>query len=71
MDLKNAGADWVDQEVVVDNGLVSSRKPDIPAFNKKMIEQFAEGLHGGQKTGGTHGDRIHVPKPEEVTVPSD
>src|ERR1043165_2961942 len=43
-DLRNAGADWVDKEVVVDKGLVSSRKPaDIPAFNKKMIEIFAEG----------------------------
>jgi protease I len=43
-DLRNAGADWVDKEVVVDKGLVSSRKPaDIPAFNKKMIETFAEG----------------------------
>jgi protease I len=46
-DLKNAGARWVDQEVVVDRGIVSSRKPDdIPAFNRKMIEEFAEGLHG-------------------------
>src|SRR5690606_9741380 len=45
-DLKNAGAEWVDQEVVVDNGLITSRKPDdIPAFNKKMIEEFAEGRH--------------------------
>lgn len=45
-DLRNAGADWVDEEVVVDNGLVTSRKPDdIPAFNKKMIEEFAEGRH--------------------------
>lgn len=45
-DLKNAGAEWVDQEVVTDRGLVTSRKPDdIPAFNKKMIEEFAEGLH--------------------------
>lgn len=45
-DLKNAGANWVDQEVVVDNGLVTSRKPDdIPAFNEKMIEEFAEGIH--------------------------
>jgi protease I len=41
-DLKNAGADWVDEEVVVDRGVVTSRKPDdIPAFNKKMIELFA------------------------------
>ena len=47
-DLKNAGATWVDEEVVVDRGIVSSRKPDdIPAFNRKMIEEFAEGKHGG------------------------
>lgn len=45
-DLSNAGADWVDQEVVVDQGLVTSRRPDdIPAFNRKMIEEFAEGKH--------------------------
>jgi len=50
-DLRNAGAEWVDQEVVVDNGLVTSRKPDdIPAFNAKMIEEFAEGRHEGQTT---------------------
>ena len=47
-DLTNAGAKWVDQEVVVDRGIVSSRKPDdIPAFNRKMIEEFVEGVHGG------------------------
>lgn len=46
-DLENAGVDWVDEEVVVDRGLVTSRKPaDIPAFNRKMIEEFAEGRHG-------------------------
>src|SRR5258708_3543469 len=45
-DLKNAGAKWVDQQVIVDQGLVSSRKPDdIPAFNQKMIEEFVEGMH--------------------------
>jgi protease I len=45
-DLSNAGARWVDQEVVTDKGLVTSRKPDdIPAFNRKMIEEFAEGIH--------------------------
>lgn len=45
-DLQNAGANWVDREVVVDNGLVSSRKPDdIAAFNQKMIEEFREGRH--------------------------
>jgi protease I len=49
-DLKNAGAHWVDQEVVVDQGLVTSRKPDdIPAFNRKMIEEFAEGRHEQQR----------------------
>jgi protease I len=49
VDMKNAGANWVDEEVVVDNGLVSSRKPDdIPAFNRKMIEEFAEGKHDNQ-----------------------
>jgi protease I len=47
-DLKNAGAKWVDQQVVVDRGIVTSRKPDdIPAFNQKMIEEFKEGKHGG------------------------
>lgn len=45
-DLKNAGAEWVDEEVVVDNGLVTSRSPaDLDAFNKKMVEEFAEGIH--------------------------
>jgi len=45
-DIRNAGGKWVDQEVVVDEGLVTSRKPaDIPAFNKKMIEEFREGKH--------------------------
>ena len=45
-DLRNAGAKWVDQEVVVDEGLVTSRKPDdIPAFSSKAIEEFAEGKH--------------------------
>ena len=45
-DLRNAGADWVDREVVTDEGMVTSRKPaDIPAFNRKMLEEFAEGYH--------------------------
>ncbi len=48
-DLTNAGANVVDEEVVVDEGLVTSRQPDdIPAFNAKMIEEFAEGRHRGQ-----------------------
>jgi protease I len=45
-DIRNAGGNWVDKEVVVDDGIVTSRKPDdIPAFNKKMIEEFCEGRH--------------------------
>jgi protease I len=45
-DLINAGAEWVDEEVVVDNGLVSSRRPDdLPAFCDKIVEEFAEGRH--------------------------
>jgi protease I len=45
-DLENAGAIWTDEEVVVDMGLVTSRSPkDLPAFNKKMIEEIKEGIH--------------------------
>lgn len=52
-DVRNAGGNWVDKEVVVDHGLVSSRKPDdIPAFNKKMIEEFAEGAQPEERAGG-------------------
>jgi protease I len=51
-DLRNAGANWVDLEVVVDNGLVTSRKPDdIPAFNRKMIEEFGAGVHAHAAPG--------------------
>jgi protease I len=50
-DLENAGATWIDEEVVTDNGLVTSRKPDdIPAFNEKIIEEFAEGVHRRRKS---------------------
>jgi protease I len=49
-DLRNAGAQWVDEPCVVDNGLVTSRKPDdIPQFNQKMIEEFREGRHDRAK----------------------
>ena len=51
-DLRNAGAHWVDQEVVVDNGLVTSRNiADIPAFNRKMIEEIGEGMHETIRAG--------------------
>jgi len=46
-DLRNAGAEWVDEQVVVDNGLVTSRKPDdLDAFGSKLVEEIAEGRHG-------------------------
>lgn len=48
-DLINAGAQWEDSEVVTDEGLVTSRTPqDLPAFNSKIVEEFAEGKHEGQ-----------------------
>jgi protease I len=49
-DLRNAGAEWVDEEVHVDQGLVSSRRPeDLDAFNAKIVEEFTEGVHEGQR----------------------
>ena len=58
-DLLNAGGRWVDKEVVVDNGLVTSRKPDdILAFNRKMIEEFAEGRHNR----ATARDQVGAPR---------
>ena len=53
-DIRNAGGEWVDEEVVTDGGIVTSRKPDdIPAFNKKMIEEFCEGRHDSRTAAGT------------------
>lgn len=55
-DLRNAGAEWVDEEVHVDRGLVSSRKPDdLEAFNAKIVEEFAEGVHEGQRESASAG----------------
>ena len=49
-DIRNAGGEWVDEEVVVDEGLVSSRNPvDLPAFCAKLVEEFCEGVHEGQR----------------------
>ena len=54
-DIRNAGGNWVDAEVHVDQGLVTSRKPDdIPAFNDKLIEEFAEGRHAEQAEKTQH-----------------
>jgi protease I len=60
-DLRNAGAEWVDEEVVTDHGLVTSRTPDdLPAFNAKMIEELAEGVHERQPAGaGAPGSVSH------------
>jgi len=53
-DIRNAGGNWVDQEVVVEDGLVTSRKPDdLPAFNAKIVEEFAEGRHAKQAEKAT------------------
>lgn len=55
-DLRNAGVEWIDAEVITDRGLVTSRMPkDIPAFNQKMIEEFAEGKHRRQS------DAVDIP----------
>jgi protease I len=56
-DIRNAGGDWVDQEVVVDGGLVTSRKPDdLRAFNEKIVEEFCEGRHEEQAATSVRAD---------------
>ena len=61
VDLRNAGAEWVDEEVVVDHGLVTSRKPaDIPAFSAKFIEELQEGRHERGRTSAFAGGRMNA-----------
>jgi protease I len=68
-DLRNAGAEWVDEEVVTDHGLVTSRKPDdIPAFNRKMIEEFAAGRHEIQRSSGSRRKASQAFAREEVRI---
>jgi protease I len=56
-DIRNAGGEWVDEEVMVDQGLVTSRKPDdLPAFNAKIVEEFCEGRHDKQAEQTTHAE---------------
>ncbi len=65
-DLKNAGAEWIDEPVVVDNGLVTSRKPaDIPLFNRKIVEEFSEGRHPRQPE--REAQAAHEQHPSEET----
>jgi len=60
-DIRNAGGEWVDEEVVVDEGLVTSRNPDdLPAFNAKMVEEFCEGRHD-RFTKDEAGERASAP----------
>lgn len=66
-DVRNASGNWVDKEVVVDNGLVTSRSPkDLPAFNAKMVEEFAEGQHEGQHAGQHVGAAGHSGEKERI-----
>jgi deglycase len=56
-DIRNAGGEWSDEEVVVDQGLVSSRNPDdLPAFCAKILEEFGEGRHAVARAGATSGE---------------
>jgi protease I len=75
-DIRNAGGNWVDEEVVVDNGLVTSRAPDdLPAFCEKAVEEFSEGRHEQRSeafTDGRHQTAEHagaaVQNPEAPAV---
>jgi protease I len=63
-DIRNAGGDWVDREVMTDMGIVTSRKPeDIPAFNRKMLEEFTEGVHGASRAAARAAERAEIHSP--------
>jgi protease I len=66
-DIQNAGGIWEDRDVVTDDGLVTSRKPaDIPAFNRKMLEEFAEGFHEGQRVSRRERDVVRGNQIDDV-----
>ncbi len=71
-DLRNAGAHWVDQQVVVDAGLVTSRKPDdIPAFNEAMLKEFGEAAGSGPKQAGAKAaksGKAEYPEPSDAPM---
>ena len=76
-DIRNAGGEWIDEQVVTDQGIVTSRNPDdIPAFNKKMIEEFSEGRHTNRGVVGTEAKvEAHLgrgePRPKSSGAPTE
>ena len=69
-DIENAGGTWQDRAVVVDQGLVTSRSPeDLPAFNKKMLEEIGEGPHAPMETGGKRNRNASLAPDEFVKTP--
>jgi protease I len=66
-DIRNAGGDWVDREVVTDQGLITSRKPeDIPAFNRKMLEEFGDATRPASRSVASSGVAERAPSSPEM-----